>query len=163
MLGELEDLSVKAADLSREGRGKEGAAALESYKSSWQISMALEEMGASLQTGFIKTKLEKNLQDAELRMAKALEPLRIGVKAGPILGLMGTLIPMGPALIGLSQGDIKSMADNLVIAFATTVIGLVVGGICYGLLVIRSRWYRQDLSDLEFAADIMGSRMDEAK
>jgi biopolymer transport protein ExbB/TolQ len=163
VLGELEDLSVKAADLSREGRGKEGAAALESYKSSWQISMALEEMGASLQTGFIKTKLEKNLQDAELRMAKALEPLRIGVKAGPILGLMGTLIPMGPALIGLSQGDIKSMADSLVIAFATTVIGLVVGGICYGLLVVKSRWYRQDLSDLEFAADIMGSRMDEAK
>lgn len=37
---------------------------------------------------------------------------------------MGTLIPMGPALIGLSGGDIKSMADNPVIAFATTVIGL---------------------------------------
>jgi biopolymer transport protein ExbB/TolQ len=163
VLGELEDLSAKAADLIHEGRTKEGAAALESYNTSWQISMALEEMGASLQTGFIKTKLEKNLQDAELRMAKALEPLRIGVKAGPILGLMGTLIPMGPALIGLSQGDIKSMADSLVIAFATTVIGLVVGGICYGLLVVKSRWYRQDLSDLEFAADIMGSRMDEAK
>jgi biopolymer transport protein ExbB/TolQ len=163
MLGELEDVSVKAADLTREGRAKEAAAVLESYKSPWQVSMALEEMGASLQTGLIRTKLEKILQDAELRMAKALEPLRIGVKAGPILGLMGTLIPMGPALIGLSQGDIKSMADNLVIAFATTVVGLVVGGICYGLLVVKSRWYRQDLSDLEYAVDLMGSRIDETK
>ncbi len=43
-----------------------------------------------------RKKLEKILQDAELRMAKALEPLRIGTKVGPILGLMGTLIPMGP-------------------------------------------------------------------
>ena len=95
-------------------------------------------------------------------MAKALEPLRIGVRAGPILGLMGTLIPMGPALIGLSQGDIKSMADNLVIAFATTVIGLVVGGICYGTMVIRSRWYRQDLSDLEYSIELIRGKIDEA-
>jgi len=94
-------------------------------------------------------------------MAKALEPLRIGVKAGPILGLMGTLIPMGPALIGLSQGDIKSLANNLVIAFATTVIGLVVGGICYTAMVIRTRWYRQDLSDIEYAIDLIRSRCDE--
>ncbi|MDM7911586.1 MAG: MotA/TolQ/ExbB proton channel family protein, partial [Methanotrichaceae archaeon] len=163
MLGDLEDVSVKAADLAREGKVKEAISILKSNKSPWQVSIALEEIGASLGTGLFKLKSEKILQDAELRMGKALEPVRIGVKVGPILGLMGTLIPMGPALIGLSQGDIKSMADNLVIAFATTVIGLVVGGICYGLLVVRSRWYRQDLSDLEYAVDIMRSRIDETK
>jgi biopolymer transport protein ExbB/TolQ len=163
MLGELEDVSVKAADLTREGRAKEAASVLKSYKSPWQVSIALEETSTSLVMGLFKFKSEKILQDAELRMGKALEPVRIGVKVGPILGLMGTLIPMGPALIGLSQGDIKSMADNLVIAFATTVIGLVVGGICYGLLVVRSRWYRQDLSDLEYAVDLIRSRIDETE
>jgi biopolymer transport protein ExbB/TolQ len=161
ILGELEQVSLKAADLAKGGETKGVSAVLQSYKCPWQVSAALEELGRSLELGLFSYKSEKVLQDTELSMAKALEPVRIGVKVGPILGLMGTLIPMGPALIGLSQGDIKSMADNLVIAFATTVIGLVVGGVCYGAMVVRARWYRQDLSDLEYAVDIMRSRVDE--
>ena len=46
------------------------------------------------------------------------------LKMGPMLGLMGTLIPMGPALVGLSTGDIASIAYNMQVAFATTVVGL---------------------------------------
>ena len=63
---------------------------------------------------------------------------------------------------GVTPADIKSLADNLVIAFATTVIGLVVGGVCYAVMVIRSRWYRQDLSDLEYAVELLRGRKDEA-
>jgi len=161
ILTELEEASLKAAHMSREGRTKEASSALKSYQCPRQLSLALEQIGHSLETGLFDLKFEKILQDIELSMAKALEPVRIGVKVGPILGLMGTLIPMGPALLGLSQGDIKSLADNLVIAFATTVIGLVVGGVCYGTMVIRTRWYRQDLSDLEYAVDLIRGRRDE--
>lgn len=157
----MEELSLKAAGLCREGRGKEAAAALVSYKCSRQLSAALDQIGRSIETGLFDLKFEKILQDIELSMARTLEPLKIGVKVGPILGLMGTLIPMGPALIGLSQGDIKSLADNLVIAFATTVIGLVVGGVCYAVLVVRARWYRQDLSDLEYSLDLLRGRRHE--
>jgi biopolymer transport protein ExbB/TolQ len=157
-LVKLEEVSLLAAELAGAGKAEDAAAALGGYKSHQRISRSLEEMARSLKSGLHEFKLEKILQDVELSMAKSLEPERIGAKAGPILGLMGTLIPMGPALIGLSQGDIKSMANNLVIAFATTVIGLVVGGICYGALVIRSRWYKQDLSDLEYAVEIMERR-----
>jgi len=158
---ELEDLSLKAGALIEEGRTREASEALRGCSCPLQLARALEETGRSIEKGLIQFKFEKILQDAELSMARALEPLRIGVRAGPILGLMGTLIPMGPALIGLSQGDIKSMANNLVIAFATTVIGLVVGGICYTAMVIRSRWYRQDLSDLEYVIELIRSRTDE--
>jgi len=160
-LSELEELSLKAAHLNRNGKTKEPSEALKCYKCPRQLSLAILQIGRSLETGLFNLKFEKILQDIELSMARALEPVRIGVKVGPILGLMGTLIPMGPALLGLSQGDIKSLADNLVIAFATTVIGLVVGGVCYGTMVIRTRWYRQDLSDLEYAVDLMRGRMDE--
>lgn len=160
-LSELEELSLKAAHLNKEGRVREASEALKCYKCPRQLSLALLQIGQSLETGLFNLKFEKILQDTELSMARALEPVRIGVKVGPILGLMGTLIPMGPALLGLSNGDIKSLADNLVIAFATTVIGLVVGGVCYATMVIRTRWYRQDLSDLEYAVDLMRGRMDE--
>ncbi len=161
ILEELEDASIRAAELTKVGRAEEAALILKSYKSPVQVARALEELARSLERGLFIIKFEKILQDAELGMAKALEPMKIGAKAGPILGLMGTLIPMGPALIGLSQGDIRALADNLVIAFATTVIGLAVGGICYGALVIKSRWYRQDLSDLDYAVEIMRSKVDE--
>ena len=57
---------------------------------------------------------------------KDLSVSRLLAKIGPILGLIGTLIAMSPALVGLSTGDISGMAYNMQVVFATTVIGLVV-------------------------------------
>ena len=92
------------------------------------------------------------IQDsARLNIAKNL------TKFGPILGLMGTLIPMGPALVGLSIGDVASMAYNMQVAFATTVIGLFSGGIGYILLQVKQRWIDRDLLNLDFLAGLAGS------
>jgi biopolymer transport protein ExbB/TolQ len=63
---------------------------------------------------------------------------------------MGTLIPLGPALTGLASGDMKVMAQNLVVAFTTTVIGILIGSLAYGIGLVRRGWYARDLSDLEF-------------
>ena len=86
--------------------------------------------------------------DKELSTPKTLG------KLGPILGLMGTLIPMGPALAGLAQGDIASMAYNMQVAFATTVIGLVISAIGFIVLQMRQRWLFQDLTNLEYIAQL---------
>lgn len=139
------------------GREEEASSLAEGYRATPRVSAALGEAARSLRSDPAAPRLEKALQDAELGMGKALEPVKIGVRVGPMLGLMGTLIPMGPALISLSRGEIQQMADSLVIAFSTTVIGLAVGGICYGVYVVRNRWYRQDLSDLEYAAVLLQS------
>jgi len=95
-------------------------------------------------------RLAKLVSEMEIEAAGRLARMSFGVRLGPILGLMGTLIPMGPALIGLSAGDIDVMARNLVVAFSTTVLGLLVGGICYGILLARRQWYARDLSDIEY-------------
>ena len=71
-------------------------------------------------------------------------------KMGPVLGLMGTLIPMGPALVGLSSGDIASMAYNMQVAFATTVVGLVIGAIGTLTIQVKKRWLAADVSRLDF-------------
>jgi biopolymer transport protein ExbB/TolQ len=154
-LGELESVCLKASEMAKPGRMEQASAALDEYKSHAFVSQALREMAQSLRSGTFPLKVEKILQEAELGMGKALEPIRIVVRVGPMLGLMGTLIPRGPALINLTSGNIEQMAHNLAIAFSTTVIGLAVGGICYGIYQVRSRWYRQDLSDLEYAVEIM--------
>ena len=74
---------------------------------------------------------------------------------GPILGLMGTLIPMGPALVGLATGDIASMAYNMQGAFATTVVGLVVSAIGFLTQQARERWAMKEVTMLEYLAEVV--------
>ena len=71
------------------------------------------------------------------------------------MGLIGTLIAMSPALVGLSAGDIGSMAYNMQIVFATTVVGLVISGIGLVTLQVKQRWYASELNKLEYVARIL--------
>ncbi len=89
------------------------------------------------------------LLDTELRMTRRLMRLRWAVRLGPMLGLMGTLIPMGPALLEFSSGDFEAASAQIVIAFGTTVIGLLIAAVTYTLWLIRKLWYAQDLAELE--------------
>ena len=102
--------------------------------------------------------LEWIVQEYEIKMAKRLEQTRIVATISPMVGLMGTLIPLGPALIGLSQGNIEELANNLMIAFATTVIGLFAGSIGYVLTQIRKRWYWQDMADIDYILDTLEAK-----
>ena len=79
-------------------------------------------------------------------------------RLGPMLGLMGTLIPMGPALVGLAAGDIAAMAENLQVAFSTTVVGLFVGGTGFAVQQAKQRWHTEALNDLEFVSGLIGER-----
>jgi MotA/TolQ/ExbB proton channel family len=95
--------------------------------------------------------MEKHLQDAEMGMTKTVERASLASKLGPMLGLMGTLIPLGPALKSLGSGSVASLSENLIVAFATAVVGLAVAGPCFWMASVSRRWYERDLSDMEFA------------
>jgi len=105
--------------------------------------------------GVLEARLEKLLQDINFDMTKKLERSRFVARVGPMFGLMGTLIPMGPALLGLSAGDIDTLANNLIIAFGTTVVGLMAGAIGFMVATVRTRWYRHDMSDIEYLSEIL--------
>ncbi len=96
--------------------------------------------------------LHKSLADFDLGSLRRLERARVLVRAGPALGLMGTLIPLSPALNGLANGDTRQLSDNLRVAFSVTVLGLLVGVLAFAISLIRDRIYAQDLSDVEFMA-----------
>lgn len=81
--------------------------------------------------------------------------LRLLVRLGPALGLMGTLIPMAYALQGLSDGNLPGLAGNLVTAFAATVIGLAISVIAYLMAAIREEWTRADLERLTLKAETL--------
>ena len=75
-------------------------------------------------------------------------------KVGPVLGLIGTLIAMSPALTGLSQGDISKMASNMQVVFATTVVGLVVSLVGLITLQFKQRWYAKEVNQLDYISRI---------
>ena len=116
-------------------------------------SLSVDCMKRMLEAQDDMTRVGKLLADFELEAEKDMELPKTLAKMGPMLGLMGTLIPMGPALVGLANGDITSMAYNMQVAFATTVVGLFSSAVGFVARQTKQRWYARDLSDLEFVAN----------
>ncbi len=123
--------------------------------STWLVERFRRDLERLRGKPMLEVRLEKLLQEYEFEVERKLEPLALSAKLAPVLGLMGTLIPLGPALIGLTRGDINVLAKNLAIAFTTTVVGLFVAGVCYVALSLRRRWYAQDISDIAFYAELI--------
>lgn len=94
--------------------------------------------------------LRKRLNDVESEISNALARLTFLTRVGPMLGLLGTLIPLGPALSGLSSGDVRQLSSNLIVAFTTTIMGLVLSCLAYGMGLVRRSWNGRDLDDLDF-------------
>lgn len=99
--------------------------------------------------------LNKALADFDFGAQRRLGRTRLLVRAGPALGLMGTLIPLSPALTGLANGNTAALSTNLRVAFSVTVVGLLIGAVAFGLSLARDNMYGQDLSDLEYLAAIL--------
>ena len=95
------------------------------------------------------------ISNFETEADKDLSVSKILAKIGPVLGLIGTLIAMSPALVNLSSGDVSGMAYNMQIVFATTVIGLVVSMAGLITLQFKQRWYSQESNHLFYISQIL--------
>lgn len=76
-------------------------------------------------------------------------------KIGPMFGLLGTLIPLGPGIVALGQGDTATLSDSLGVAFDTTIAGLIAAALCFVISGIRRRWYDDYMSTSEAIAEII--------
>jgi len=78
-----------------------------------------------------------------------LERADLLARIPPMLGLMATIIPLGPGLAALGNGDPAKLASAVTVAFDATVLGLVagIGGLVIGKL--RRRWYEETLDAME--------------
>lgn len=101
--------------------------------------------------------IENALADYELGIQRRLDRTRLLVRAGPALGLMGTLIPLAPGLGALGQGNFSQLAGDLKVAFAATVVGILVGMVAFALTLVRTRVYTEDLAGLERAVAARGA------
>ncbi|MDD4788949.1 MAG: MotA/TolQ/ExbB proton channel family protein, partial [Pirellulales bacterium] len=117
------------------GEGKSLARSLEALAESRRqhpqlrrfVQNLLEELDRGTRAT-LPARLDHLVAQVEAELARDVNRVRVLVRLGPLLGLAGTLIPLGPALMALSEGDLSSLSAQLVVAFSTTVVGLLVGG-----------------------------------
>lgn len=103
----------------------------------------------TLQSSAGKALASQLLSEQEIRYERILSITDFLVKLAPMLGLMGTLIPLGPGLIALGQGDIKMLAGSLLVAFDSTIAGLAIAGVAFVISRWRKLWYEKDMAILE--------------
>lgn len=117
-----------------------------------QLTAALESASDKLN---LDIAMERLLQTAELAQVKSLDKIRFVIRVGPALGLMGTLIPMGISLSSLAQGDMPKMAGSMVTAFTTVVVGLASSVVAYLMSLVKEKWVRADLREMEYQTELM--------
>lgn len=93
------------------------------------------------------------LAEYETHCEKRLSSLSRLARLGPMTGLLGTLIPMGPALDGLANGDMAQLAGQMQVAFTTTVIGLLIGAVGFVLMQREAQLTRRQLATLDYLCD----------
>lgn len=89
------------------------------------------------------------LDSEELYYAGIINRTDLIARLGPMLGLIGTLIPLGQGLVTLGQGDLNGLINSLHVAFNATVIGLATASVAFVVSRLRKRWFEDNLSLLE--------------
>ena len=108
------------------------------------------------QPGILKTeKVEDLNQKKQNALLKKVDSIRLVVRIGPSLGLMGTLIPMGTGLSGLTQGNMAQLSSSLILAFTTTVVGIALGISAYFFTVVKEQWMLEDMRRINLITEAM--------
>ena len=106
---------------------------------------------------------ERLLATEEARNARTTSVTDMIAKLGPMFGLLGTLIPLGPGVVALGQGDTVTLSQSMSIAFDTTIAGIITAAVCALISTARKRWYASDIADLEAIMEGCLQEMKEAE
>ena len=86
--------------------------------------------------------------ELDLRAHKLMEGPRIASRVTPLLGLVATMIPMGPALKGLSDGNLAQVSSNLMVAFSAVILALIAAAITFWVSNVRRRWLAEEVLEI---------------
>lgn len=96
-------------------------------------------------------KIEKTvtLNEVEVYALRQLESVRIVTRITPMLGLIATLIPMGPALVALQENNSYAMGEHMGVAFTAVTISLAAASLTFWVASIKKRWFAEELVEIE--------------
>lgn len=90
-----------------------------------------------------------NASDIEIRAFELLELVKLVTRITPMLGLIATLIPMGPALMAMTENNVVAMSEHLRTAFTAVILALSAASITFWIGTVKKRWYAQEIATLE--------------
>ena len=88
---------------------------------------------------------QASADELDVKAHRLLALPRIATRVAPMLGLIATMIPMGPALKGLSDGNLAQVSDNLAVAFAAVILSLIAAAITFWVVSVQRRWLAEEL------------------
>jgi len=153
-LTERRRMKVNVPELVDAFQGKDAGEIIEEIENSRLFRRQKAALGelikhSNLPAASLQALARRLLAGEELHYARITTRTDLVARLGPMLGLMATLIPLGPGMIALGQGDTKTLADSLLTAFDATVSGLAAAGVAFAISRLRKRWYEDYLSSLE--------------
>ena len=123
--------------------------------------MVAKNMGLPDDDLFSIAKAEMSrIDDARQRSIRRTE---LVTKVGPMMGLICTLIPLGPGIVAMGQGQVDVLSESLLVAFDGTVSGLVAAVVAMVITTVRKRWYRQYSVAMEALMTTLLEKADEAR
>lgn len=144
---------VDSIALSKELYGKEADEQLklimESGLNRQEKDMLRELISAGSMNGDMRQAVaERLLEKQEARYGKILHVTELVAKLGPMFGLLGTLIPLGPGIVALGTGDVETLSVSMEMAFDTTIAGVISAAVCSVLTGVRKRWYNRNMQNI---------------
>jgi biopolymer transport protein ExbB/TolQ len=154
ILMERRGARARVADLIEAFQGKDAGGIMQEIAASRLFRRQKEALAellrhSNLPAASLRALARQLLAGEELHYSRITNRTDLVARLGPMLGLMATLIPLGPGLIALGQGDTKTLADSLLTAFDATVAGLSAAAVAFAISRLRRRWYEDYLSSLE--------------
>jgi biopolymer transport protein ExbB/TolQ len=113
------------------------------------LAVACVDIGVLVGERFQLRKRQTDIAHVERRAHRRIERADILTRTAPMLGLMATLISLGPGLTALSNGSLGQLAAAMLTAFDTTVLGLAAGIVGFVIGRLRRRWYDEALTRWE--------------
>lgn len=98
--------------------------------------------------GLFAARRDMTDDELDVHAHRLLEKPRIASRVAPMMGLVATMIPMGPALKSLSDGNLAQVSDNLTIAFSAVILALIAASITYWVVNVRRRWLAEELVEV---------------
>ena len=89
----------------------------------------------------------------QARYSRIVQVSDLIARLGPMFGLLGTLVPLGPGIIALGRGDTYTLSTSLLTAFDTTIAGLIAAAVAFVVSAVRKNWYANYMSILELAME----------
>ncbi|MEJ5897316.1 hypothetical protein WIT60_10735 [Aquabacterium sp. G14] len=86
-----------------------------------------------------------SMDELELAVVRQLEPIRLLSRLSPMLGLIATMIPLGPALQSVAAGQGQQALSVFSGAFAGVVLALAAASLGLAIYSVRRRWLLAEL------------------